>query len=65
MASTFPAFPALSVRYPAPVLRALDGYCKRTGQRRSVAVRDAVVALLREAGCWPPPAADGAPDAPR
>lgn len=65
MTSSAPAFQAASVRYPEPVLRALDAYCKRTGQRRSVAVRDAVVALLRDAGCWPPTAADGADDATR
>lgn len=65
MPSTIPGFSGLTVRYPPPVLRALDLYCKRTGQRRGVAVRDAVVALLRDANCWPPSAADGAPDAQR
>lgn len=65
MSSSIHSFTGLTVRYPAPVLRALDLYCKRTGQRRGVAVRDAVVALLRDANCWPPSAADGAADAPR
>lgn len=46
--------PATSFRFPPAVLHALDAYCARTGQRRSTAVRDAVVTLLREAGCWPP-----------
>lgn len=65
MSSEIPGFSGLTVRYPPPVLRALDRYCKLTGQRRGVAVRDAVVALLREAGCWPPSASDGVPDVSR